>query len=85
MASFRALKKAINLPPTGVALASNGVPLVPLISLNARASTLEALEHAEHSHHDHHEVHRTDSRPSWAGGVSRTGSGLVSKTLVAGQ
>jgi ubiquinol-cytochrome c reductase iron-sulfur subunit len=84
MATFRALKKAVNLPPTGSILSANGVPFAPLLSLNARASTLEAMEYAEHSHHDHHGVHRSDSRPRWAGGISRTPTGLVSRTFVNG-
>ncbi|KAG8757765.1 hypothetical protein FRC14_001531 [Serendipita sp. 396] len=83
MASFRALKKAVNLPPTGSILSANGVPFAPLLSVNAKASTLDSIEYAAHSHHDHHhDSHRSDSRPSWAGRASSRPSGLVSRTFV---
>lgn len=85
MASLRALKKAINLPPTGQITAANGVPFAPMLTLNARASTLDAIEYAEHSHHDSHGAHRSDIKPRWAGGVSKTSTGLVSRTFVNGR
>ncbi|KAG6814017.1 hsp70 nucleotide exchange factor fes1 [Tricholoma furcatifolium] len=75
MASFQAVKKAVNLAPT-VRTSSKGIPVVPLLNLSVRAPS---------SGHDHHGPSgpRADVQPKWAGGVSRTSAGLVSKTYLS--
>jgi len=77
MASFQALKKAVSLPPT-VRTLSSGIPNAPLLNLAARAP------HDAHSHGHGVSGPRSDAAPSWAGGVSRNSSGLVSKTFTTG-
>ncbi|PPQ92707.1 hypothetical protein CVT25_014014 [Psilocybe cyanescens] len=72
MATFQAVKKAVTLTPTVRALPS-GVPYAPLLNLSAKAP------HDAHGHG--HAGPRSDAAPQWAGGVSRTFSGLVSKTF----
>ncbi|KDR84847.1 hypothetical protein GALMADRAFT_233267 [Galerina marginata CBS 339.88] len=73
MATFQAVKKAVTLAPTVRALPS-GIPYAPLLNVAARAP------HDPHSH-GHGEVGpRSDLAPRWAGGVSQTSSGLVTKT-----
>ncbi|RDB28422.1 Cytochrome b-c1 complex subunit Rieske, mitochondrial [Hypsizygus marmoreus] len=73
MATFQAVKKALNLAPTVRSLPS-GVPAAPLLNLAVRAPS---------SGHDHHGASgpRSDVAPKWTGGVSRTSAGLVSKTF----
>ncbi|KAH9487072.1 hsp70 nucleotide exchange factor fes1 [Psilocybe cubensis] len=72
MATFQAVKKAVTLTPTVRALPS-GIPHAPLLNLAARAP---------HDPHAHGAAGpRADAAPQWAGGVSRTASGLVSKTF----
>jgi ubiquinol-cytochrome c reductase iron-sulfur subunit len=78
MASFQAVKKAVNLVPT-VRTFPTGVPIAPLLNLSARPPS---------SGHDH--THgasgpRADVQPRWAGGASRTTYGLVSRTFVNGE
>lgn len=77
MATYQAVKKAVSLAPT-VRTLSNGVPYAPLLNLAARAP------HDPHSHHHGESGHRSDVAPRWAGGISRTSSSLVSKTLTTG-
>lgn len=76
MATFQAVKKAVTLTPTVRALPS-GVPVAPLLNLSARAP------HDPHAH-GHSAGPRSDVAPQWAGGVSRSSSGLVSKTFTTG-
>ncbi|KAG5654033.1 hsp70 nucleotide exchange factor fes1 [Sphagnurus paluster] len=75
MASFQAVKKAVNLAPTVRSLPS-GVPVAPLLNLAVRSPS---------SGHDHHGPSgpRADIQPRWAGGVSRSSAGLVSKTYLS--
>ncbi|KAG5353450.1 hypothetical protein C0989_006606 [Termitomyces sp. Mn162] len=75
MASFQAVKKAVNLAPT-IRASSKGVPVAPLLNLTVRAPS---------SGHDHHGPSgpRADVQPKWAGGVSRSSAGLVSKTYLS--
>ncbi|KAK0245921.1 Rieske [2Fe-2S] iron-sulfur domain-containing protein [Armillaria nabsnona] len=70
MASF-AVKKAFNVAPT-VRTRASGVPLAPLVNLAAKAPA---------DGHGHGEAARSDTPLKWAGGISRTSSGLVSKTF----
>ncbi|KAF9023433.1 ubiquinol-cytochrome c r [Hymenopellis radicata] len=70
MASF-AVKKALYVAPTVRTLAS-GVPSAPLLNLAAKP-----LGEA----HGHGSSSRSDSPAKWAGGVSLSSSGLVSKTV----
>ncbi|KAG6866866.1 hypothetical protein C0991_008802 [Blastosporella zonata] len=74
MASFQAVKKAVNLAPT-IRASSKGVPVAPLLNLTVRDSS---------SGHDHHGPSgpRADIQPKWAGGISRSSAGLVSKTYL---
>jgi ubiquinol-cytochrome c reductase iron-sulfur subunit len=72
MASFQVVKKAVTLAPTVRALPS-GVPAAPLLNLAARAP------HDPHSHAEHYVAPRSDRAPAWAGGVSKSSNGLVSK------
>jgi ubiquinol-cytochrome c reductase iron-sulfur subunit len=78
MAAFQAVKKAVNLAPT-VRILPTGVPVAPLLNFAARAPS---------SGHDHaHEASgpRADIQPRWAGGLSQSSSGLVSRTFVNGE
>ena len=77
MATYQAVKKAVTLAPTVRTLPS-GVPYAPLLNLAARAP------HDPHSHHHGEGGHRSDTAPRWAGGVSRTSSSLILKTLTTG-
>ncbi|KAJ8454084.1 hypothetical protein ONZ45_g5708 [Pleurotus djamor] len=71
MATVRAVKKAVTIPPTVRTLAS-GVPSAPLLNLAAR----------DNSEHGHGSV-RADAPSRFVGGVSRGSvSGLVSKTYI---
>ncbi|KAG6869149.1 hsp70 nucleotide exchange factor fes1 [Termitomyces sp. T159_Od127] len=74
MASFQAVKKAVNLAPT-IRASPKGIPVAPLLNLAVRAPS---------SGHDHHGPSgpRADVQPKWAGGVSRSSAGLVSKTYL---
>ncbi|KAF8807273.1 ubiquinol-cytochrome c r [Phlegmacium glaucopus] len=74
MATFQAVKKAVTLAPTVRTLPS-GIPYAPLLNVAARAP------HDPHSHGHSDTAVRSDSAPRWAGGISRTSSGLVSKTF----
>lgn len=78
MASFQAVKKVVSLGPTVRTLPS-GVPLAPLLNLAARAP------HDAHAHGHSAGATRSDVAPKWAGGVSQTTSGTVSKTYVSGE
>ncbi|KAF8225828.1 ubiquinol-cytochrome c r [Tricholoma matsutake] len=75
MASFQAVKKVVNLAPTVRALPT-GIPVAPLLNLAARAPT------SGHEHAHSASVPRADVQPQWAGGVSRTSCGLISKTFI---
>lgn len=72
--AFNGFKKAVTLTPSVRALPS-GVPAAPLLNLAARAP---ADPHA----HGHGAGPRSDVAPRWTGGVSRTSSGLASKSYV---
>ncbi len=74
MASF-AVKKALYVAPTVRTLVS-GVPSAPLLNLAAKPVG-EA--------HGHGSSSRSDSPAKWAGGVSLSSSGLVSKTVFSGK
>ena len=76
MATVYIAKKAVTIAPTIRTLPS-GVPVAPLLNLAARAP---ASSHHGHSHSP--AGPRADTPPSWAGGVSRTQTGLVSKTYM---
>ncbi|KIM48333.1 hypothetical protein M413DRAFT_228468 [Hebeloma cylindrosporum] len=76
MATFQAVKKAVTLTPSVRTLPS-GVPYAPLLNLAVRAP------HDTHSHGHSEPGVRSDVAPRWAGGVSRTSSGLVSKTFTS--
>lgn len=78
MASFQAVKKVVNLAPTVRALPT-GIPVAPLLNLAARAPT------SGHEHAHSASVPRADVQPQWAGGVSRTSCGLISKTFINGK
>ncbi|TEB35102.1 ubiquinol-cytochrome c reductase iron-sulfur subunit [Coprinellus micaceus] len=73
MASFQVLKKAVSLAPTTRTL-SSGVPYAPLLNLAVRAP------HDAHGH-GHGVEARSDVAPQWAGGPSKVGSSLVSKSF----
>ncbi|KAH9927527.1 ubiquinol-cytochrome c reductase iron-sulfur subunit [Epithele typhae] len=76
MAAVQLTKKAVTVPCTVRTLAS-GVPLAPLVSFTAR-------QPAGHGHEDHAHGEvgpRHDVPARWAGGVSRTSAGLVSKSF----
>ncbi|KAF9452568.1 ubiquinol-cytochrome c r [Macrolepiota fuliginosa MF-IS2] len=74
MATF-ATKRATTLAPTVRTLAS-GAPIAPRLNLAARGQA------SEHDHdHGHSESSRSDIRPRWAGGVTFSAAGLVSKTV----
>lgn len=76
MAAVHAAKKAaLTIPPTVRTLPS-GVPTAPLLNLAARAPA------SSHGHDHGHAGPRGDLPPRWAGGVSRTSSGLVSTTYL---
>lgn len=75
MATFQAVKKAVTLAPT-VRTLSSGVPSAPLVNLAAKAP-------AGHGHGA--SGPRSDVPPKWAGGVSQSHSGLVSKTYMNGK
>ena len=76
MASFRAVQKAVTLPPTVRTLAS-GVPSAPLVNFKTKAP------HDHHAHaHGHGATPRSDVPPTWAGGVRTSAAGLVSKSYV---
>ena len=77
MATFKAVKKAVTLTPTVLTLPS-GIPYAPLLNLAAKAP------HDPHGHGHSDITVRSDIAPRWAGGVSRTSSGLVSKTFTTG-
>ncbi|KAG7450202.1 ubiquinol-cytochrome c r [Guyanagaster necrorhizus] len=70
MASF-AVKKVLNVAPT-VRARPSGVPLAPLVNLTTRAPA---------DGHGHGETARSDTPQKWAGGISRSSSGLISKTF----
>ncbi|KAI0757350.1 ubiquinol-cytochrome c reductase iron-sulfur subunit [Daedaleopsis nitida] len=68
-------KKAVTLPTT-VRTLSSGVPVAPCVSFAVRSP----------AGHDHDHGHgaagpRSDAPARWTGGVSRTSSGLVSKSF----
>jgi len=76
MVAIHAAKKAaLTIPPTVRTLPS-GVPTAPLLNLAARAPA------SSHGHDHGHAGPRGDAPPRWAGGVSRTSSGLVSTTYL---
>jgi ubiquinol-cytochrome c reductase iron-sulfur subunit len=76
MATFQTVvKKAVTLSPTVRTLPS-GVPAAGLLNLAARASS------SDHAHSHGAQGPRSDVAPKWTGGISRTASGLVSKTFV---
>ena len=77
MATYQAVKKAVTISPT-VRTLSSGVPYAPLLNLAAKAP------HDPHGHYHGQGAPRSDVAPRWAGGVSRTSSSLMSKTLTAG-
>lgn len=71
--TFKVVKKAVTLPPT-VRTLSSGVPHSTLVNLAAVGGG---------GHHGHgHSGSRSDVQPKWSGGVTKTPSGLVSKTFV---
>ncbi|KAJ7293198.1 Rieske [2Fe-2S] iron-sulfur domain-containing protein [Mycena rebaudengoi] len=70
--AFNGLKKATSLAPTVRSLPS-GVPAAPLLNLAVRAPA------DPHAHHGASGP-RVDVAPRWSGGISRTSSGLASKT-----
>jgi len=74
MATFQAVKKAVTVTPT-VRILPSGLPYAPLLNLAAKAP------HDLHGHGHSDTTARSDIAPRWAGGVSRTSSGLVSKTF----
>ncbi|KIJ21543.1 hypothetical protein PAXINDRAFT_165014 [Paxillus involutus ATCC 200175] len=75
MASFQAVRKSINLPPTARALPS-GLPSAPRLNLAARAPS---------DGHDHGNGAgpRADVPSRFTGGVKTTSVGLVSRTFVS--
>ncbi|KAF8640789.1 hypothetical protein AX17_000438 [Amanita inopinata Kibby_2008] len=72
---MQAVKKAVTITPTVRTLPS-GVPVAPLLNLAARAPS------SSHEHGHGRVGPRRDAQPRWAGGISRTSAGLVSKTYV---
>ena len=77
MATFKVVKKAVTLTPTVRTLPS-GMPYAPLLNLAAKAP------YDPHGHGHSDIIVRSDIVPQWAGGVSRSSSGLVSKTFTTG-
>ncbi|KAF8624803.1 hypothetical protein AX15_005692 [Amanita polypyramis BW_CC] len=77
MATVHVAKKAVTIAPTVRTLPS-GLPVAPLLNLAARAP---ASSHG-HGHGHGPAGPRADAPPSWAGGISRTPTGLVSKTYM---
>lgn len=77
MAAIHLTKTAFTIPTTVRTLAS-GVPGASLINLSVRAPA------AEHGHGHGAVGPRADTPARWAGGVSATSSGLVSKTIASG-
>lgn len=75
MATYQAVKKSINLAPTVRALPS-GVPSAPRLNLAARAPS------DGHSHGHGASGPRADVPARFAGTVSSTAIGLVSKTFI---
>ncbi|TFK93058.1 ubiquinol-cytochrome c reductase iron-sulfur subunit [Polyporus arcularius HHB13444] len=75
MATVHLSKKAVTIPTT-VRTLSSGVPVAPLVNLAARGSAGSG-----HGHGHGASGPRSDVPPRWAGGVSRTSSGLLSKTF----
>lgn len=73
MASLHAVKKAVTLAPT-VRTLPNGVPVASLLNLAVKAP------HDAYSH-GHGAGPRSDLPPRWAGGISTTSTGLVSKSF----
>lgn len=78
MATYQAIRKAVTITPT-VRTLQSGVPHAQLLNLAARAP------HDPHSHGHSQIGSRADSVPRWAGCVSRSSSGLVSKTMTTGK
>jgi len=79
MASFKAVQKAATLAPSVRALPS-GVPFAPRLNLAATAP------HDAHGHHHGPSTGpRSDAVPRWAGGISQSSAGLVSKTSTTGE
>ena len=79
MATFQAVKKAVNIAPT-VRVLPSGTPVAPLLNLKARSPS------DGHGHHHGAAIGpRVDVPPKWIGGVSKTSSGLVSKTFLYGK
>ncbi|RPD58374.1 ubiquinol-cytochrome c reductase iron-sulfur subunit [Lentinus tigrinus ALCF2SS1-6] len=74
MATVHLSKKAVTIPTT-VRTLSSGVPVAPLVNLAARGG------HDAHGHGHGASGPRSDTPARWAGGVSRTSSGFVSKTF----
>jgi len=77
MASLHAVKRAVTLVPT-VRTLPNGVPVASLLNLAVKAP------HDAHSH-GHGAGPRSDLPPRWAGGISTTSTGLVSKSFTTGK
>ncbi|KAI0768634.1 ubiquinol-cytochrome c reductase iron-sulfur subunit [Trametes elegans] len=75
MAAVQLSKKAVTVAPTVRTLAS-GVPIAPHINLAARAP-------AGHDHGHGAAGPRSDIPPRWAANVSRSSSGLVSKSYIS--
>ncbi|KAG9314561.1 Rieske [2Fe-2S] iron-sulfur domain-containing protein [Chiua virens] len=75
MASFQAVRKSVNIPPTVRALPS-GLPSAPRLNLAARAP-------ADGHEHGHGVAPRSDAPRSFAGGVRTTSAGLISKTYIS--
>jgi ubiquinol-cytochrome c reductase iron-sulfur subunit len=75
MATYQAVKKSINLAPTVRALPS-GVPSAPRLNLAARAPS------DGHGHGHGTAGPRADVPARFAGSVSSTAVGLVSKTFI---
>jgi len=75
MATYQAVKKSINLAPTVRALPS-GIPSAPRLNLAARAPS------DGHGHGHGASGPRSDAPARFAGTVSSTAVGLVSKTFI---
>lgn len=78
MASFQAVKKAINLAPT-VRTLPTGIPVAPPLNLAARVPS------SAHNHTHGASGPRADIQPRWAGGVLRTSYSIVSRTFSNGE
>ena len=74
MATVHLSKKAVTIPSTVRTLSSGG-PVAPLVNLAARGG------HDGHGHGHGASGPRSDTPARWAGGVSRTSSGLASKSF----